>query len=434
MIKALLDHNVRGLSAEMLPAARPHVRSRPNDGEPLRVLFLQSNDLGATSTSRLFERMAATCDGIESVHINMRTEVLSRLAGAQGYLQGWRMAEAWAIHMSRWFDGPLRLDRFDVVLVMRQQRALALARARRRKGDGVPPYVIDIDATTIGSRRSFGLRHDWPDLDAWVGRRAFADAGGIGCHSRWAADSVLNDYAIDPAKVFLYFPSTSAPLSETAARARSARLANLGALARGEKGERLRLVFVGHDWERKGGHRLLGWHQERWKDRVELHVCSGKAPRDESAVNVFWHGGVDNKRLVGEVLPSMDLTVLPTVNDASPIALHEAVACGVAQIGSRLAGIPEIIEDGVTGLLCDPRDDRAFIAAVERLLNDPTMLVRMAEASLRKTDHKLSAAGWFAHLVRNLRAAALGQPMVAEPAGLADPGGGGGGGGAPAVD
>jgi hypothetical protein len=413
LIRAIVD-NVDGLTPAMLPEARGGARAR-DESAPLRVLFLQANDLGATSTSRLFERMAKTCAEIESLHINLRTRPLLRVAGARGYLQGWRMALAWKWVMSRWFAGPLPLDRFDVVLVMRQQRSLALARARRRDPGRTPPFVIDIDATTICSQRSFGIRNDWPPLDAWVGREAFRYASGISCHSLWAADSVRDDYHISPSKVFLFHPTPSVAFTEAAATARDARRASLLRLAAGEPGDPIRIVFVGHDWDRKGGPRLLRWHQERWADRAELHVCSKRAPRDPSCKRVVWHGDVQNDRLVSEILPHMDLLVLPTTNDTSPIALHEAISCGVAQVSSRLAGIPGIVDDGRTGLLAEPRDDAGFIAAIESLLNDPIRIVRMGEASLERSKKSHSASRWFAHLVANLRSAAAGRPMTLMP-------------------
>ncbi len=414
MIRAIVD-NAQGLTPDMLPPARPDGSRGPREGERLRVLFIQANDLGARSTSRLFERFATSRDDFDSVHVNLQTRGLMRLAGAQGYLQGRRMAEAWSWVMSRWIRGPLKLDRFDVILVMRQQRALALARARRRLGDRMPPFLVDIDATTASSRRDFGIRHDWPDLDIGIGHTVFSQASGIGSHSHWGADSLRDDYGVDPKKVYIYVPCVPVPHMAEAARVRAQRRAQIAA---GATDARLRLVFVGHDWERKGGHRLLRWHQERWKDRVELHICSGKAPRDDRATNVFWHGAVPNDRLVKEVLPTMDLFVMPTVNDTSPIAIQEAASCGLPQISSRLAGIPELIDHGVTGFVCPPRDDVAFIAAIERLINDPALLQQMSEASARRVTRELSSERWLGHLADNLYAAAAGRPMILEPEGI----------------
>lgn len=414
MIRTIVD-NIEGLTLDKLPPARPDGSRGPRDGERLRVLFIQANDLGARSTSRLFEQFAASRDDFDSVHVNLRTRGLMRVAGAQGYLQSWRMAEAWSFVMHRWFRGPLRLDRFDVILVMRQQRALALAKARRRLGDRMPPFVVDIDATTISSRREFGARDDWPDLDAGVGFRVFRQAAGIGSHSHWGADSLIHDYGVDPSKIYLYVPCVPVPHMAESARVRAQRRAQISS---GAAAQPLRLVFVGHDWERKGGHRLLRWHQERWKDRVELHVCSGKAPRDDAAVNVTWHGSVPNERLVKEILPTMDVFVMPTVNDTSPIAIQEAASCGLPQISSRLAGIPELIEDGVTGFVCPPRDDNAFIAAIERLIDDPALLQRMSEASSLRVTRELSSERWLGHLADNLYAAAAGRPMTLEPEGI----------------
>ncbi len=59
----------------------------------------------------------------------------------------------------------------------------------------------------------------------------------------------------------------------------------------------------------------------------------------------------------------------------------EAMAYGVPVVGSRVGGIPEVVEDGVTGLLVDPDDARALAAAVLRLVNDEELRIAMGSAA-----------------------------------------------------
>jgi glycosyltransferase involved in cell wall biosynthesis len=56
--------------------------------------------------------------------------------------------------------------------------------------------------------------------------------------------------------------------------------------------------------------------------------------------------------------------------DGIPNVLVEAMACGVPVVSTRLSGIPELIEDGVDGLLVAPNDPWALAEAIERLLTD----------------------------------------------------------------
>lgn len=64
--------------------------------------------------------------------------------------------------------------------------------------------------------------------------------------------------------------------------------------------------------------------------------------------------------------------------DGTPRTLMEAMACGNAAISTRLVGIPDIVEDGVSGLLVEPRDAAALANAMERLVTDPAQTARFA--------------------------------------------------------
>jgi colanic acid/amylovoran biosynthesis glycosyltransferase len=61
-----------------------------------------------------------------------------------------------------------------------------------------------------------------------------------------------------------------------------------------------------------------------------------------------------------------------------PVALMEAMAAGVPVVATRLSGIPELVQDGVTGLLVEPHDPVALAAALERLLADDALAAELA--------------------------------------------------------
>jgi glycosyltransferase involved in cell wall biosynthesis len=68
-----------------------------------------------------------------------------------------------------------------------------------------------------------------------------------------------------------------------------------------------------------------------------------------------------------------DVVVLPSLREATSIAGLEAMATGKPLVGTRVGGIPELIEDGRTGLLVPPADPDALAAAIRRLLDDPDL-------------------------------------------------------------
>jgi colanic acid/amylovoran biosynthesis glycosyltransferase len=61
-----------------------------------------------------------------------------------------------------------------------------------------------------------------------------------------------------------------------------------------------------------------------------------------------------------------------------PVALMEAMACGVPVVATRLSGIPELVRDGVTGLLVEPGDSRGLAAAMAAALEDDTLAAVLA--------------------------------------------------------
>ena len=71
--------------------------------------------------------------------------------------------------------------------------------------------------------------------------------------------------------------------------------------------------------------------------------------------------------------------MLGSVAEGSPIALLEAMACGLAPVLTSTTGAAELVRDGVDALIVPPRDARALEAAVERLADDRDLLGRLRE-------------------------------------------------------
>ncbi|MCD4847606.1 MAG: glycosyltransferase [Candidatus Aegiribacteria sp.] len=106
-------------------------------------------------------------------------------------------------------------------------------------------------------------------------------------------------------------------------------------------------------------------------------------------------GVVEFKGLIpsNEVLKAVStstLFVLPSVEapngdmDGIPVALMEAMGIGVPAISTRLTGIPELIEDGVNGLLTTPGDHEELADAIEKLLADPGLANALASRGREK--------------------------------------------------
>jgi colanic acid/amylovoran biosynthesis glycosyltransferase len=90
------------------------------------------------------------------------------------------------------------------------------------------------------------------------------------------------------------------------------------------------------------------------------------------------------------MLGQADVVALPSIVTKSgkmegiPVALMEPLAREVPVISTRISGIPELVEDGVTGLLVPPQDAVALADALERVARDPELGRRMGRAGREK--------------------------------------------------
>jgi colanic acid/amylovoran biosynthesis glycosyltransferase len=86
-----------------------------------------------------------------------------------------------------------------------------------------------------------------------------------------------------------------------------------------------------------------------------------------------------------------------------PVVLMEAMASGVPVVASAISGIPELVEDGVTGLLVPPRDARAVADALRRLLDDAALRQKLGVAGREKVVREFNVHTNAAELVRRFR-------------------------------
>ena len=77
-------------------------------------------------------------------------------------------------------------------------------------------------------------------------------------------------------------------------------------------------------------------------------------------------------------LAAADLTVLCSHNEGIPGSRMEAMAVGTPVLGPRVTGVPELVEEGVSGWLADPGRTDEFVAAMEAILADPAEAARRA--------------------------------------------------------
>ena len=111
-------------------------------------------------------------------------------------------------------------------------------------------------------------------------------------------------------------------------------------------------------------------------------------------------------------LKGFDLFVMSSVTEGLGTSLLDAMACERAVVATRAGGIPEIVEDGVTGLLVPPRDARALAGAMVRALEDAALRRRLAKQGFARVRERFTVermvaetAALYARLVAHRTAA-----------------------------
>jgi colanic acid/amylovoran biosynthesis glycosyltransferase len=109
---------------------------------------------------------------------------------------------------------------------------------------------------------------------------------------------------------------------------------------------------------------------------------------------------------LAELLRAVHVLVAPSVptrqgkREGIPVALMEAMASGVPVVASGISGIPELVEDGVTGLLVPARDARALARALQLLHDDAALRERLALAGREKVVREFDVGKNAGELVR----------------------------------
>jgi glycosyltransferase involved in cell wall biosynthesis len=99
------------------------------------------------------------------------------------------------------------------------------------------------------------------------------------------------------------------------------------------------------------------------------------------------------RRDLEELYPDLDLIMLTSLNEGTPVSIIEAMAAGRAVVATRVGGVLDVVEEGVTGVLAPPRDPGALAAAAVALLADPERRRRMGEAARSAVSSRFSVAG-----------------------------------------
>jgi alpha-maltose-1-phosphate synthase len=242
-------------------------------------------------------------------------------------------------------------------------------------------------------------------LSSWVEKTAYEAADAIIAVSAGMRDDVLDCYpALDPDRVKVVRNGIDSaayhPVTEADALHRY-----------GVDPARPIVVFVGRITRQKGvGHLVAAAH--RMDPSAQLVLCAGAPDTPEIAEEtsaavaelsaarpgVIWIQKMLQPAEVRQLLSHATVFVCPSVYEPLGIVNLEAMACGTAVVASDVGGIPEVVDDGKTGLLVhyDSVDEVAFRTgladAVNSVLADPERARRMGAAGRERAELEFSWA------------------------------------------
>lgn len=343
----------------------------------MRFLFINEN-LGGHATVHMNVRKALRSFPDVSVDIldvprasGLRRAVSTRvpgLAGLDADLQPLRAQLA----TSEWVRSRLSKiwAEYDALHLYTQNTALRSVPLMSRM-----PTVINSDSTNvlnasrIPNRRPSRLTPQMARIGMRFERPVYRAAARLVVSSQWAADSLIRDYSVPPSHVEVIPFGVDIPVAKT----------------RTDDSNRPRLIFVGASLERKGGNQLLRLHQDRFAARCDLVLITRDNVPNLPSVRVINDLSPGDDRL-WDLLTSASIFVFPSAIDQAPNAVLEAMAASLPVIACSVAALPEMVDQGVTGLLVPPNDDQALSDAIELLLDDPDRGVVMGQSGRRRVE------------------------------------------------
>ncbi|VXD11291.1 Glycosyl transferase, group 1 [Planktothrix serta PCC 8927] len=160
--------------------------------------------------------------------------------------------------------------------------------------------------------------------------------------------------------------------------------------------EKLKFVFLGKINKRKGIYDLLRAFanlKPDYRNKVELVLAgSGEVEEAQNLVTqlgiqeqISFPGWLDQQQR-DKLLGESDVMLLPSYNEGLPMAILEAMSWGLPVITTPVGGIPEVIEQGKTGLLINPGDIEQLTEAMQSLIENPSLRLSLGLAARKKVE------------------------------------------------
>ncbi len=257
------------------------------------------------------------------------------------------------------------------------------------------PYFLALDTTTK-QLSAFGAlygKEAFPVASVERHRhqarvQQYQHAAALFPWSHWCADSIIQDYGVEPDRVHVIPPGVDLDYWRCEKRTANSLV---------------HVLFVGGDFNRKGGGMLLEWAKTTEARNWRLHlVTRNPVPTNNDPRIQVYNGLNPNEEALRRLYQMADLFVLPTRGDCYSLAAVEAMAAGLPVIISRTGGTEDIIDEGRTGYVIDVPGD-ALKTRLEHLLAHPELRVAMGAAARVVAEQRYDVRENIRHTVEIMR-------------------------------
>ena len=230
-------------------------------------------------------------------------------------------------------------------------------------------------------------------------KRVVAKASRFVYPSHWSAESAISDYGADPQHVSVVPFGANLDFAPEIDQIRN-RLTS----------SRCRLLFIGKDWQRKGGNLAFESLLKLLALGIDAELTMiGCIPPDEAVAQVdksrltvipFLNKNVKKERdRLYSIFLDAHFFLFPTRADCSPIVLCEAAAFGLPAMSSHVGGIPTIIEEGVNGYTFPlEADGEKYAKQMAELFSDQDKYRRLVLSSRDAYEKRLNWDAWAARV------------------------------------
>lgn len=197
----------------------------------------------------------------------------------------------------------------------------------------------------------------------FVEHRAFSKVALAFFSSSWASDFVCQHFKVNRVAT-VPFGSSIIRLREVPSKRVSQKECNL--------------LFVGVDWERKGGEVALKILQALVEREIEAHLTiigcvppSGSDLKQVRVIEKLNRDSSDGEEEFVAILNQTDFFILPTRADCTPLVITEAFSAGVPVLATRTGGIPSLVREGINGFLFAQDEVHGYVERIIQLMEDP---------------------------------------------------------------